>query len=424
MLQRMLMSEHTYDLEYFYLRAAVEPRGFGGDGGSSDPVHLQTLSTPLPQDRLDRDHLIPLALYVDGMADDMADDDDDDDGLDSFEVWPVKGVNVKAELSPRGLPDGQMPLDKDIVQAFSRLLHKVWADKQLPERAFDGVIFDADDVIQFTFKVYGTPVGCTLELDSEKTRPVDASLLDALYATKKRILAQTTQNDLLLFVGNSAAYFHATMNLPSDDPKDVRNVQLIPFDAQLGILKPIRLDAKGAGNPYRTGALSKQNGGLWPETLDSLLRSDGIGLYTSKRLQPIFYLREDTTPKEYQIGSSTDAANANTLEGKPFGRVVLLDMLVEGNHFIGSGVGLFSQLLSKVKMWTQQKPSFINLLDRTVFPRPEDAEPIYEAHYGRILPPYPPQYWHLPLTRIKYQGSETYKLTVERIRAQKLQKIV
>ena len=123
--------------------------------------------------------------------------------LPVYEHWPFDDVSLKLEVR-RAAPNCLYPaIDKTFLRGLGFVLMAVASLEQDVDSVVTGVISGPGDVSVFAFRLFYVPyhVG-----QGEKQAGVDfdADDLRNVQAVKEAIIANTTDTDLLLFIGNTA----------------------------------------------------------------------------------------------------------------------------------------------------------------------------------------------------------------------------
>ncbi|MCJ1256123.1 hypothetical protein MMC24_003943 [Lignoscripta atroalba] len=153
--------------------------------------------------------------------------------LPSYQVWPARGYVVKFELrraNPRRSTDP--PVDAALLQGIAKVMqaHLVGRGIQGFDANFAGTVSTAAaGPALFEFRMHGVhPQLMTPEKQPWVTfGPAD---LDVIADVKAQITAETTPDDLLLFIGNTAAYFYYAF---ASSPSTNRNTRLLPLSSHI-----------------------------------------------------------------------------------------------------------------------------------------------------------------------------------------------
>lgn len=128
---------------------------------------------------------------------------------------------------------GGRPIDRKVLIAVSRIFSYMASipssqGHPKPHSAFSGNVFSQQGSRRtplYLFRLYDTGLSVATP---EKRTGIASSHLAALNHGRGIILGQTTSEDLLLFLGNSGAYFYYTINRPGDARTRRRNAYLLP----------------------------------------------------------------------------------------------------------------------------------------------------------------------------------------------------
>ncbi|KAI9802343.1 MAG: hypothetical protein M1833_001849 [Piccolia ochrophora] len=278
--------------------------------------------------------------------------------LSYYDVWPVVDRvhgSAKFELDRIDNDNNDRWIEKGLLDAFTQVFQAMEDGFSGWQSSYHGVIMLGAQNI-FEFRLYKVPESTAT---TEKISDISRIDMRNIYRGKRAILDYTTVDDLLVFIGNTAGYFFAAFNLENDGAQDHRHIRLIPFSG-------------------RTRAVP------------SMSKTPGFRHYVDDILRPAF---SDLPP----------------------GRVVLID-----KSFQGAGLDLFLYIFHESGVFTE-RPYFINILTQSLLdhqsmiitksvvhlgqvllPSEKDLMRFSQADIGRVVPPYPLQYWHLPVKRIQY----------------------
>ncbi|KAI9802428.1 MAG: hypothetical protein M1825_002812 [Sarcosagium campestre] len=252
-------------------------------------------------------------------------------------------------------------------QVLSGMAHAI---EQLEGRGAAGFVWSGtvSDIttgdVLFDFKTVILPFEVTLDT---RRRAINERDLRDIGRTKVQILEKTTENDLVIFLGNSASFFYYSFT-----QEDRRNVRLIPM----------------SGNPFRSADTSKS-----PNPLDPMISSfsdhgppppkGALDSYTENVLKPAFSL------------------GARGIFKQSPKRVVIVDASITGG-----AIRRFSKILALTGTWTGETAAIE--LKRNAWPEAVDlgrVKPLGSIHFsgfddflfsffGRIVPFYPANLWY------------------------------
>ena len=267
------------------------------------------------------------------------------------------------------------PIDKNILNAVSRLFYFLGSLETKPDFAFAGNITNGRETL-YQFRLYDTGVR---PARPEKKRNLASSDLEILNRGRDIILSQTTTKDIIVFLGSSGSYFYYAMNRPDDPRSSRRNTFLLPLSGAHSWSEQARLDQIRDKSEYHK--------------------------FVRDLLTPIF-------------------------RTKPcFGRCrfILVDYTRNGN-----GVLSMRAMLIQNSLW-YDNVYYINIespndphgapdLPRLKKMTPisieswPDTELISDGGFGRIVPPYPWFYWDVPPASVDYPEKAMSYALIDQIR--------
>ncbi|KAI9802740.1 MAG: hypothetical protein M1825_002762 [Sarcosagium campestre] len=276
--------------------------------------------------------------------------------LTKYDIWPDAKNWVKFELRPYERSSRPRKFDRDVLMGLETLFATL-SRVRPTTKPVTGVI-TSGHVTVFVFRLYHVPPFCGVP---EKKFGMDLSKADlaGIQSAKKVILRETTKDDLLVFIGNTAGYIYYAFQSPGDPTEDHRTTRLIPYSGHYGV----------EGFQER------------------IVGSTNYGLFKLNELLPAF---KDQMPA----------------------RVVLIDKTINS-----SGLEAFQLMLDDSGAYTG-RPTFINILsnERGYNVRRLPAidylqqvnltfttlERLVRGRIGRVVPPYPLPYWHLDPAEVRY----------------------
>ncbi|KAI9801151.1 MAG: hypothetical protein M1825_003425 [Sarcosagium campestre] len=290
---------------------------------------------------------------------------DPDAELPGYQIWPEgRSMSVKVDVHPFQ-ENHLVPIDQKFLRNFAKLLEATAKHFQGDVQIYGTISKRGHSQPAISFRVIEVPLATGI---STKKRQITLEDLDDMHRVKARIIRRTTESDLLLFLGNSPAYFYyAFGDQASPAAKSPRNIHLLPFSNRptreeftyydeafdryvTGILEPA-LNKK----PYeRIVIVDVSYTGQTVDSFASMLRLSGLIDH-----QTIFLLNIVPRCDQFQLGQGT-------------------------------------QLLARINFGADNSENCPNGFN------PADFNDYTDGRIGRVVAPYPIQYWDTPPDQVTY----------------------
>ncbi|KAI9805694.1 MAG: hypothetical protein M1833_005187 [Piccolia ochrophora] len=302
-----------------------------------------------------------------------------------YDVWPTLSNLIKFEVELYELAEHPKPISPALLRGFANAFRAI--DKQGRERnqfQCDGRVTDDDGHVYFTFRIYKVLYDCAR---SEFSHPLNEADTANLQLGRKTILDQVSEKDRVIFMGNTASYFYWAVAGDSNRPRSRQNwpqIRLVPFSG-----RPADPD----------GWVSEHKDAPYFQT------------YVSSVLEPAFegdYDRVVLVDNSYEGYGLRTFVGMLRVSGVYTGTLAFINILSAGTEALA--------LAHKMPGLDYLDP--IRLQGETS--GPDEVSLIFRnGHIGRLLPPYPWLYWHLPLERIEYPDKFFSQDIIDRIRSNK-----
>ncbi|KAI9828337.1 MAG: hypothetical protein M1832_002765 [Thelocarpon impressellum] len=304
--------------------------------------------------------------------------------LPRYSHWPKPKYDILLEVD-RAAPDCSEPrIDRGLLDGLGKMLEALGGENipmmvgQHLEVGLVGTIAATDSsdppAIKFRLFPVDSRVGASEKLPNVEFGNED---LQVVRQVKREIMALTTERDLLLFLGNGAAYYYYAFK-----PEDGRNVHLVPLSGQcmhpaytdrrpVAFFKAAYLDPAFSARSYERVIL-----------IDHALSGMSVAEFT-KLLSSVGLVREPP----YFIN------------------------LAYPRHIYPGGVPRYEKMIrGKVKV----------LKEVIIGTGRETLLRFDQAEFGRVLPSYPRSLWHYKLQDVPNADRAVGETIVRQIKADRI----